>query len=130
MLNTISSPPQPGRLTARTPTQTLSSSLVALFPGVLQSCQHGLFYTWGGIEKPSQEGVAWLTGREQISEAIRHMWGVRKSFSLMMRTAKAAKARSCRAWNTNWREGAKERGSEGGKEQGKGGRERVIRVKE
>jgi len=40
---------------------------------------------------------------EQISDAMMHMWGVRKSFRRMMRMARMANATSCRLWYTSCR---------------------------
>lgn len=39
-----------------------------------------------------------VTCREQIKEAITHMCGVRKSFSLMIKMPRAVYASSCKAW--------------------------------
>ena len=43
-----------------------------------------------------------------MSEAMMHMWGVRKSFRRMMRTARTANATSCRLWYTSCRENKQE----------------------
>lgn len=42
-----------------------------------------------------------------MSEAMMHMWGVRKSFRRMMRMARTANATSCRLWYTSWGGGGK-----------------------
>lgn len=47
------------------------------------------------------ENLGWdSTCLEQIKQDMMHMWGVRKSFSLMMSTASTANATSCRLWYT------------------------------